>query len=78
MVFNVNAGFSGLVNENAEDSENKNYALFVGDTVLVNEVSCRDESNNEQHNLNPFISNPGRQWFHKTSLGSILKLLLPW
>ncbi|KAJ7365044.1 FACT complex subunit SPT16 [Desmophyllum pertusum] len=40
MVFNVNAGFSGLVNASAEDSENKNYALFVGDTVLVNEVSC--------------------------------------
>lgn len=40
MVFNVNAGFSGLVNENAENSENKNYALFVGDTVLVNQVSC--------------------------------------
>ena len=38
MVFNVNAGFSGLVNENAEDSEGKNYALFIGDTVLVNEV----------------------------------------
>lgn len=38
MVFNVNAGFSGLVNESAEDSESKNYALFIGDTVLVNEV----------------------------------------
>jgi len=37
MVFNVNAGFSGLVNENAENSENKNYALFVGDTVSVNQ-----------------------------------------
>ena len=40
MVFNVNAGFSGLVNENAKESENKSYALFVGDTVLVNEVCC--------------------------------------
>ena len=38
MVFNINAGFSGLVNDNAEDSEGKNYALFIGDTVLVNEV----------------------------------------
>ncbi|XP_078365662.1 FACT complex subunit SPT16-like isoform X1 [Oculina patagonica] len=37
MVFNINAGFSGLVNESSEDSESKNYALFVGDTVLVNE-----------------------------------------
>lgn len=39
MVFNINAGFSGLVNESADDSESKNYALFIGDTVLVNEVS---------------------------------------
>lgn len=38
MVFNINAGFSGLVNDIAEDSEGKNYALFIGDTVLVNEV----------------------------------------
>ena len=41
MVFNVNAGFSGLVNDSAKDSENKDYALFVGDTVLVNEVHPR-------------------------------------
>lgn len=39
MVFNINAGFSGLVNESADDSESKNYALFIGDTVLVNEDS---------------------------------------
>ncbi|XP_022794769.1 FACT complex subunit SPT16-like isoform X2 [Stylophora pistillata] len=39
MVFNVNAGFSGLINDTAEDSESKNYALFIGDTVLVNEDS---------------------------------------
>ena len=38
MVFNVNAGFSGLVNESADNSEGKNYALFIGDTVVVNEV----------------------------------------
>ena len=55
MVFNVNAGFSGLVNENAEDSENKNYALFIGDTVLVNEVSFISILHvhvNQQHILN--------------------------
>ena len=40
MVFNVNAGFSGLVNESADNSEGKNYALFIGDTVVVNEVRC--------------------------------------
>ena len=39
MVFNVNIGFSGLENKDAKDSDGKKYALFVGDTVLVNEVS---------------------------------------
>ncbi|XP_031569470.1 FACT complex subunit SPT16-like [Actinia tenebrosa] len=39
MVFNINAGFSGLVNKKADNDVNKNYALFIGDTVLVNENS---------------------------------------
>ena len=38
MVFNISAGFSGLVNDKAQNEQNKNYALFVGDTVLINEV----------------------------------------
>ena len=38
MIFNVNVGFSNLVNKEAKDSSSKKYALFVGDTVLVNEV----------------------------------------
>ncbi|XP_055384361.1 LOW QUALITY PROTEIN: FACT complex subunit spt16-like [Condylostylus longicornis] len=37
MVFNVNLGLSGLVNKESSDKEGKTYALFVGDTVLVNE-----------------------------------------
>lgn len=36
MVFNVALGFSGLENREASDKEGKIYALFVGDTVLVN------------------------------------------
>lgn len=39
MVFNINVGFLGLVNESVDDSESKNYVLFIGDIVLVNEVS---------------------------------------
>jgi len=38
MVFNINFGFSSLENKDAKDSEGKKYALFVGDTVMVNEV----------------------------------------
>ena len=38
MVFCVNLGFSNLSNPDAEDETGKNYALFIGDTVLVNEV----------------------------------------
>lgn len=38
-VYNINVGLSGLVNKDAKDSEGKAYALFIGDTVIVNEVS---------------------------------------
>ncbi|XP_076248178.1 SPT16 homolog, facilitates chromatin remodeling subunit dre4 isoform X1 [Calliopsis andreniformis] len=38
MVFNVNVGLSNLTNTEATDKEGKNYALFVGDTVMVNEA----------------------------------------
>ena len=38
MVFCVNLGLSNLVNSAADDRLGKNYALFIGDTVLVNEV----------------------------------------
>lgn len=37
MVFNVNVGFVGLVWKSSAKKE-KTYALFVGDTALVNEV----------------------------------------
>lgn len=38
MVFNVSIGFSGLVNNAATENAGKNYALFVGDIVLTNDV----------------------------------------
>ncbi|KAK7862745.1 hypothetical protein R5R35_002513 [Gryllus longicercus] len=37
MVFNLNVGLSGLTNKDAQEKEGKTYALFIGDTVLVNE-----------------------------------------
>lgn len=39
MVFSVNVGLSGMENKEASDSESKVYALFVGDTVLINDES---------------------------------------
>lgn len=37
MIFNVNLGFSNLQNKEASDKGGKTYALFIGDTVMVNE-----------------------------------------
>lgn len=37
-VYNLNVGLSGLLNSSAESKELKNYSLFIGDTVVVNEV----------------------------------------
>ena len=39
MLFNVSVGFSDLVNKSPSDKRGKTYALFIGDTVSVNEVS---------------------------------------
>lgn len=38
MTFQVSVGFSGLDNPDGKDDQSKTYALFIGDTVLVNEV----------------------------------------
>lgn len=37
MIFNVNIGFNNLKNNDATDKEGKVYALFIGDTVMVND-----------------------------------------
>lgn len=42
MVFNVNVGLSNLSNPEASDKEGKVYALFIGDTVMVNEVKLKN------------------------------------
>lgn len=38
MTFQISIGFSGLDNPEGKDEPSKNYALFLGDTVVVNEV----------------------------------------
>ena len=42
MTFQVSIGFAGLENPDGKDSQSKTYALFIGDTVLVNEVKAND------------------------------------
>ena len=37
MLFNINIGFTGLVNKDSSDPKGKDVALFVGDSVLVND-----------------------------------------
>uniref|UniRef100_A0A336MRE7 FACT complex subunit n=1 Tax=Culicoides sonorensis TaxID=179676 RepID=A0A336MRE7_CULSO len=39
MIFNVNVGISNIENKDSNDKEGKVYALFIGDTVLVNDES---------------------------------------
>ncbi|XP_065221601.1 FACT complex subunit spt16-like [Planococcus citri] len=36
-VYNLCVGLSNLINKDADSGENKNYSLFIGDTVVVNE-----------------------------------------
>ena len=38
MVFQISIGFSDLTNPESKDDQSKKYALFIGDTVLVNKV----------------------------------------
>lgn len=40
MIFNLNLGLSNLQNKEASDKEGKVYALFIGDTILVNDGQC--------------------------------------
>lgn len=43
MTFQVSIGFSGLENADGKDDQSKIYALFIGDTVLVNEVKKKQK-----------------------------------
>lgn len=37
MVFNIYVGLSSLTNKDASDKEGKTYALFIGDTIIIND-----------------------------------------
>lgn len=41
MVLSVSLGFADLVNKDAKKEEQKKYALFIGDTIQINEVRLR-------------------------------------
>ncbi|XP_059614643.1 FACT complex subunit spt16 isoform X2 [Phlebotomus argentipes] len=58
MVFNVNIGLANLANKEATDKEGKTYALFIGDTVLVNEeqpVTMLTNSKKKIKNIGIFL-----------------------
>lgn len=38
-VFNLCVGLADLTNEETDNRESKKYALYIGDTVIVNEVN---------------------------------------
>lgn len=47
MVLSVSLGFSDLVNKDAKKEEQKKYALFLGDTIQINEVSSLIKNSND-------------------------------
>ncbi|XP_053625747.1 FACT complex subunit spt16 isoform X1 [Plodia interpunctella] len=58
MVFNINIGLANLQNSAATDKEGKTYALFIGDTVLVNEeqpASLLTQSKKKIKNIGIFL-----------------------
>jgi nucleosome binding factor SPN SPT16 subunit len=58
MIFNVNIGISGLENKDASDKEGKVYALFIGDTVLINDeppASVLTQSKKKIKNVGIFL-----------------------
>ncbi|RVE54784.1 hypothetical protein evm_000551 [Chilo suppressalis] len=58
MIFNINIGLSNLTNSAATEKEGKTYALFIGDTVLVNEeqpASLLTQSKKKIKNIGIFL-----------------------
>lgn len=58
MVFNINIGLANLTNSAATEKEGKTYALFIGDTVLVNEeqpASLLTQSKKKIKNVGIFL-----------------------
>lgn len=58
MVFNLCVGLAGLINKDASDKEGKTYALFLGDTVIVNEsgpATVLTQSKKKMKNIGIFL-----------------------
>lgn len=59
MIFNINMGLSNLENKNATDKEGKVIALFIGDTILINEdnkeASVLTQSKKKVKNIGIFL-----------------------
>lgn len=58
MVFNVCVGLAGLPNKEASEKEGKTYALFLGDTVIVNEsgpATVLTQSKKKMKNIGIFL-----------------------
>lgn len=59
MIFNLNMGLSGLTNKEATDKEGKILALYIGDTVLVNDeenpASILTQSKKKVKNIGIFL-----------------------
>ncbi|XP_041977304.1 FACT complex subunit spt16 isoform X2 [Aricia agestis] len=58
MVFNINIGLANLTNSAATEKEGKTYALFIGDTVLVNDeqpASLLTQSKKKIKNIGIFL-----------------------
>ncbi|KAK9503561.1 hypothetical protein O3M35_010094 [Rhynocoris fuscipes] len=57
-VYNLNVGLSGLTNADAKEKEGKTYALFIGDTVIVNEgapATVLTQSRKKMKNIGIFL-----------------------
>lgn len=53
MVLSVSLGFADMLNSEGKKEEQKKYALFIGDSVLINEVRHVDMSS--QFQLSPTV-----------------------
>lgn len=51
MVLSISLGFADLVNKDGRKDEDKKYALFIGDTVMINEVSHTCQSSSDDANV---------------------------
>lgn len=49
MVLSISLGFADLVNKDGRKDEDKKYALFIGDTVMINEVSHTCQSSSDDN-----------------------------